>query len=410
MDVFVERGAGLDVHQATVVACVITGGHRQKRETRTFRTLTGDLLALRDWLAECGVTHVAMESTGVYWLPVYQVLEDGFEMVVGNAHHIKNVPGRKTDVKDAEWIAGLLRHGLIRKSFVPPQPQRALRDLTRYRSALMQSASGERNRLLRLLETANIKLSSVMSDVFGVSGRAMLKAMIDGSAGPEEMAAMARGQLRRKTDDLKLALDGRIADHHRTLLALQMQRLEAVEADVARVEALITERVDPHRKTRHDLTTIPGVDEVTASVILAEIGPSVTAFPTARHLAAWAGVCPGNNESAGHRKSSRTRKGNVHLKTALVQAAMGAGRTAGTYLRDKYHRLKARLGPKKAAMAIAHKIVIAIWHMLATNQSYRDLGPSYLDARAAKATTHRLVSRLKQLGYDVALSPASEGA
>src|SRR5438874_4539428 len=378
MDAIVERVGGIDVGQATVVATALVGAahERTRKETRTFSTVTRELLALRDWLLAKGVTHVAMEGTGIYWRPVYELLEDAFEMIVGNARHIKNVPGRKTDVKDSEWLADLARHGLIAKSFVPPKPLRRLRELLRYRRKLMESRTAERNRLLKLLETANIKLASVASSVFGVSGRLMLQALIDGVATPAAMAALARGRLRKKATALEQALEGRLDEHHRFLLQLQLRRLDAVDTDLLSLDARIDEALMPYRDQCEILGHIPGVSRVVAAVIVAELGTDMTVFHSARHAAAWAGVCPGNNESAGRRMRAGVRKGNVHLRTALIEAAVAASHTKGSYLRDKYYRLRARRGSKRAAMAIAHKILIAAFNMLATGSPYRDLGAS----------------------------------
>jgi transposase len=351
-----------------------------------------------------------MESTGIYWRPVYAVLEGHVELIVGNARHIRNVPGRKTDVKDAEWIADLVRHGLIAKSFVPPAPLRELRELLRYRRKLIEAQAAERNRLLRLLETANIKLASVMSDVFGVSGRAMLKALIAGSAAPEEMAALARGQLRRKHAALIEALTGGIEEHHRFLLAMQLGRIEAIKADITALDARIGDRLLPYGAEMALLMTIPGVNWLVAAVIIAEIGTDMSVFLSVHHLAAWAGVCPGSYESAGKQKSGRARKGNVHLRTILVGAAISAARTKGSYLRDKFHRLKARRGVLRAALAIAHKIVVAAYHMLARGLAYRDLGDAYLDQIGQRRTVANLKRRLERLGYQVTLEPTAEAA
>jgi transposase len=405
MEVIIERCCGLDVHQETVVACVLIGapGERPRKEIRTFRTMTRDLEALRDWLQELGVTHVGMESTGVYWRPVYAVLEGCFDLIVGNARHIRNVPGRKTDVRDSEWIADLVRHGLIAKSFVPPKPLRELRELLRYRRKLVESQAAERNRLQKLLETANIKLASVASDVFGVSGRAMLRALIAGEASPEAMADLARGQLRRKRDDLILALDGRVEEHHRFLLAMQLRRLEAIEADIATLDQRIGERLEPYSAAHALLMQIPGVDWVVAAVLIAEIGVDMSVFVSVYHLSAWAGVCPGNHESAGRQKSGRARKGNIHLRTILVSAAISASRVKGSYLKDKYHRLKARRGGLRAALAIAHKILVSAYHMLAKNLPYHDLGEAYLDQISQTRTVANLKRRLERLGYKVTL-------
>jgi transposase len=406
MDAIVERCAGLDVHQETVVACVLIGGPNEKprKEVRTFGTLTRDLLALREWLSAHGCTHVGMESTGVYWKPVYYVLEGGFELVVGNARRIKNVPGRKTDVKDSEWIADLIRHGLIAKSFVPPPPFRELRDLLRYRTKLVQARTAERNRLLGLLETANIKLATVASDVFGVSGMLMVRALAEGRTDIDQLAALAKGRLRKKRAALALALEGRVEEHHRFLLGMQLSRLDALEQDLARVDERVDLKLDPYRDVHRLLTQIPGVDCVVASVLIAELGVDMSVFPSAKHLASWAGVCPGNNESGGKRRTGSTRKGNVHLRTILVQAAVASGRAKGTYLKDKYHRLKARRGPKRAALATAHKILIAAYHILARRVGYQELGDAFLDQQSHKRVAKGLVRRLERMGYGVALT------
>jgi transposase len=412
MQVIIERCAGLDVHQETVVACLLVGtpGLRPTKEVRTFRTMTRELEALRDWLKAAGVTHVGMESTGVYWRPVYAVLEGHFELIVGNARHIRNVPGRKTDVKDSEWIADLVRHGLVAKSFVPPKPLRELRELLRYRRKLVESQAAERNRLLKLLETANVKLASVASDVFGVSGRAMLKALILGTASAEEMAALAKGQLRRKHADLVLALDGKIEDYHRFLLTMQLRRLDAAEQDITALDRRIDEKLEPYRVQHTLLMQIPGVEWLVAAVLIAEIGIDMSQFLSVFHLAAWAGVCPGSSESAGKQRSGRARKGNVHLRTILVGAAISASRTKGSYLKDKFYRLKARRGALRAALAIAHKILVAAYHMLAKGVPYKDLGDAYLDQIGHTRTLANLKRRIERLGYHVVLEPQAVAA
>src|SRR5215831_18075194 len=338
METLVERGCGLDVHQATVVACllIVLRNGQVHKQIRAFGTTTRELLALRDWLLSQGCTHVAMESTGVYWKPVYAVLEGGaLEIVVANAQHVKKVPGRKTDVKDAEWIADLLCHGLLRSSFVPPQPIRELRDFTRYRRKLVESRSAERNRLLKVLETANIKLASVATNVFGTSGRLMLRALIEGKSTPQEIADLAKGLLRKKIPELQLALEGKLEQHHRFLLKLQLDRLERVESDLAALEQRIQEKLQPYAAQLALLQEIPGVERTLAAVIIAELGVDMSVF---RGFRSWppGRDCPGNNESAGKRKSSRIPKGNVYLKTALVEAANSAARAKGTYLRDKF--------------------------------------------------------------------------
>jgi len=412
MQTLVERGCGLDVHQATVVACllIVRKDGRVQKQMRTFGTTTRELVSLRQWLLAEGCTHLALESTGVYWKPVYAILEGALEIVVANAQHVKKVPGRKTDVKDAEWLADLLCHGLLRPSFVPPKPIRELRDLTRYRRKLVESQAAERNRLLKLLETANIKLSSVATDVFGVSGRLMLRALIEGKASPQEMAELAKRRLRSKIPELELALEGRVEQHHRFLLELQLERLESAEKDLNTLEQRIQEKLQPYAPQLALLKEIPGVDWTLAAVIIAELGVDMSVFENVSQLTSWAGVCPGNNESAGKRKSSRIPKGNVYLKTALVEAANSAAKAKGTYLRDKFYRLKARRGYKRAAVAIAHKILVAIYHMLSQQVSYNDLGDLYLDHLNKNHLTRNLVHRLERLGYTVTLTAQPQPA
>jgi transposase len=404
MQTLVERGCGLDVHQATVVAClliVLKNGKVQK-QIRTFGTTTRELMSLREWLLSEGCTHVAMESTGVYWKPIYAILEGAFEIVVANAQHVKKVPGRKTDVKDAEWIADLLCHGLLRSSFVPPKPIRELRDLTRYRRKLVESRSAERNRLLKLLESANIKLASVASDVFGASGLLMLQALVEGKATPQEMAELAKKQLRKKIPELELALEGKMEEHHRFLLNMQLRRLRAVEQDLGVLEHRIQEKLKPYAAELTLLDEIPGVDGTLAAGIIAEMGVDMSVFGSVSQLASWAGICPGNNESGGKRKS-RIPKGNVYLKTTLVEAANAAAKAKGTYLRDKFYRLKARRGYKRAAVTVAHKILVASYHMFSHRVCYNELGDLYLDKLNKHHLTRNLVHRLERLGYTVTL-------
>jgi transposase len=409
MEAIIECAAGLDVHQATVVACVVaTGvGRKLRKEIRTFGTMTRDLDCLRAWLSEHAVTHVGMESTGVYWMPVYAALEGSFTLIVGNAHHIRNVPGRKTDAKDAEWLAELVRHGLIRPSFVPSPELRELRDLLRHRRSLAGAIAAGRNRTLKLLESAGIKLSTVATDAFGVSGMAMLHALADGVDTPEAMAALAKGRLRRKLEALARALEGRMTDHHRFMLRLHLVHLQHLESTVAELDARITEKINPYHAQVRLLAGIPGVDQLIAAHIIAEIGVDMSVFGTAGRLSAWAGVCPGNYESAGKRQGGATRKGNVSLKTALITAAIGASRTRGTYLKDKFYRLRARCGAMKAAMAIAHKILVAVFHILAARVPFRELGDGYLDSRSKHRVTKALVRRLDVLGYRVTLEQKS---
>ena len=405
MQTLVERGCGLDVHQATVVACllIVLKNGRVQRQVRTFGTTTRELMGLREWLMSESCTHVATESTGVYWKPIYAILEGAFEIVVANAQHVKKVPGRKTDVKDAEWIADLLCHGLLRPSFVPPSPIRELRDLTRYRRKLVESRTAERNRLLKLLETANIKLASVATDVFGVSGLLMLHALVEGKATAQEMAELAKKQLRKKIPELELALEGKVEEHHRFLLRVQLRRLRTVEEDLGILEQRIQEKLKPYAAQFTLLQEIPGIDETLAAAIIAELGVDMGVFENVSQLSSCAGVCPGNNESAGKRRSSRIPKGNVYLKTALVEAANSAAKAKGTYLRDKFYRLKARRGYKRAAVAVGHKILVAIYHMLSHQVCYNELGDVYLDNVNKHHVTRNLVNRLERLGYVVTL-------
>src|SRR6266403_3431440 len=405
MQTLVQCGCGLDVHQATVVACLLVAlkDGKVKKQVRTFNTTTRELVNLREWLLSEGCTHLAMESTGVYWKPVYAILEGAFELVVANAQHVKKVPGRKTDVKDAEWIAELLCHGLLRSSFVPPKPIRDLRDLMRYRRKLVESRSAERNRLLKLLESANIKLASVASDVFGVSGLLMLQALVAGQATPQEMAELAKKQMRKKIPALELALEGKVEEHHRFLLSVQLRRLRAVEEDLGLLEQRLQEKLKPYAMQLALLQEIPGVDWTLGAVIIPELGVDMSVFGNVSQLASWAGICPGNNESAGKRRSSRIPKGNVYLKTALVEAANAAAKAKGTYLRDKFYRLKARRGYKRAAVAVAHKILVAIYHMFSHQVCYNELGDAYLDKRNKHHLTRNLVHRLERLGYTVTL-------
>jgi transposase len=407
MEAIIERVCGLDVHQAMVVACVILGrgDEKPRKELRTFRTVTRELLELREWLQELGCTHVGMESTGVYWKPVHALLEDQFVVIIGNAHHIKNVPGRKTDVKDAEWIADLIRHGLIRASFIPPKPIRVLRDVTRFRKKVVQSRATERNRLLKLLETANIKLSTFLTDVFGASGMAMLRALLKGELGLADIAKLAKGRLRNKLADIELALEGRLEEHHLFILRMQLERLEQADAQVLALDEQIDKLLEPYREEVARLADIHGFNRVAIPAVIAEMGVDMAAFHSEAHLASWAGVCPGNHESAGKRKRGTKRRGNVHLTTALVEAAQAAIRKKGSYLKSKFHRLKARRGYKRAIVAIAHKLLIAAYHVLSHRTTYQDLGESYLDRLSKHRTTASLVRRLESLGYTVKLEP-----
>ena len=412
MDAIYERCCGLDIHKKTVVACLIAPGPdgTPVKEIRTFGTMTDELLALADWLAAAGCTHVAMESTGVYWKPVWNLLEGGFELVLANARHIKAVPGRKTDVRDCEWIADLLRHGLLPASFVPDREQRELRELTRYRTALIRERAAEVNRLQKTLEGANIKLGAVATSVVGASGRQMLEALVAGETDAAALAELAKGRLRDKLPDLERALTGRVGAHQRFLVAAQLAHVDFLDAAIERVSAEIRERLRPLGAAVARLDTIPGVGERTAEVILAEIGADMGRFPTARHLASWAGMCPGNHESAGKRTSGRTRRGSRWLRSALIEAAQAAARTKDTYLAAQYRRLAARRGKKKAAVAVGHTILALAYYLLTRERTYHDLGVAYFDERDRQALERRLVRRLEGLGYKVAIEPSAPAA
>jgi transposase len=407
MQVVYSCCAGLDVHKDTVVACVrrLNDKGRAQEEIRTFATMTGALLALADWLLQSGVTHVAMESTGVYWKPVYHVLEGQLQLLLVNAQHIKQVPGRKTDVKDCAWIAQLLQHGLLKSSLVPPPFQRELRDLTRQRTQVVAEQARVAQRIQKVLEDANIKLASVATDVLGVSGRDMLRAMLAGTTDPKVLAELARGKLRSKIESLQQALWGRVTEHHRFMLKLHLEHYEYLEGVAGTFSRRIEEKLLPFVQEMDLLQTIPGIAQRTAEVLLAEVGPDLKSFPTADHLASWAGVCPGNNESAGKRRSGRTRKGNQWLRSALLQMAWAASRTKNTYLATHFRRLSARRGAKRAAIAVSHTLLVIVYHVLTRRTPYKDLGPDYLDRLVPDRLTKQLVKRLERLGHKVTLQP-----
>ena len=409
MELLIERCAGLDVHKASVTATVRipdqAGGRLQ--QTRSFRATTAGLVLLGDWLASFGVTVVGMESTGVYWRPVYYLLEDDFQCWLLNAAHLRNVPGRKTDVADSVWICQLVEHGLVRPSFVPPKPIRELRDLTRYRKALIQERTREAQRLQKVLEDAGIKLGTVASDVLGVSGRAMLDALVSGTHDPVVLAELAKGRLRAKLPALREALEGRFRTHHALLLGELLAHLDYLEEAVERLSNQVARVVAPFSPLLALLITIPGVSQRTAEVILAEIGTDMGQFPSAGHLASWAGLCPGNNESAGKHRAGTTRKGSRWLRVALIEAANAAARGKGTYLASQYARLKGRRGHKKAIVAVAHSILVIAWHLLSTGQPYSDLGADwFLQRHSSEAYRNRLVRQLERMGHKVTLEPA----
>jgi transposase len=412
MEIAHPRCCGLDVHKKTVVACTLVTGAdgAVQREVRSFSTTTDELLQLADWLALRGVSHVAMESTGVCWKPLYNLLEGSFTLLLVDAQHIKAVPGRKTDVKDAEWVADLLRHGLLRASFVPDQGQRELRELTRYRTALVRERATEVNRLQKVLGGANVKLGAVASDVLGVSGRQMLEGLIAGRADPTTLAQLAHGKLREKIPLLERALAGRFGAHQRFLVAEQLAHIDYLDEMVARLSAEVAERLRPFAALIEWLDEIPGVNRRAAAIILAETGADMGRFPSAAHLASWAGVAPGSDESAGKRRGGRARKGAPWLRAVRVEAGHAAGRAKDSYLGAQYRRLAARRGKKRAAMAVGHSILVITYHMLTRGCAYEDLGPQYFDAQNPEKIKERLVRRLERLGYRVEVKPAAQAA
>jgi transposase len=407
MDVVYPRCCGLDLHKRSVTACRMVPGRdgQPVKEIRTVGTMTADLLALADWLEEGGVTHVAMESTGVYWKPVWNLLEDRFTLLLVNAAHVKVVPGRKRDVGDAQWLADLLRHGLLRPSFVPDRPARELRELTRYRSALVRDRSAEVNRLQQTLEGANIKLSSVVSEVTGVSARAMLRELVAGSEDAAALAELAQGALRRKRTELAQALTGRMSAHQCFLIAQHLAHIDALEEQIAVVGEEIAQRLRPFEGQLAILDSIPGIGRWSAEVLLAEIGPDMERFPTAGHLASWAGMCPGHNESAGKRRSGKTRKGSPWLRVTLTEAAYAAGRGKGTALSARYHRLIGHKGKKKTAIAVGRSILELAHLLLSTGQLYDDQRARRPPVRLTEE--ERLIRRLEKLGHRVTLAPVA---
>jgi transposase len=412
MEVVYSRCAGLDVHKKSVSACVLCceadGGKRH--DIRVFGATTRDLLSLADWLTEHGVTHVAMEATGVYWRPVWAILEGHHHLRLANPQHIQAVPGRKTDTRDCEWIADLLQHGLLQGSFVPPVEIQDLRDLTRYRAGLTQAQNRVANRIQKLLEQANIKLSSVASNPLGVSGRQMIRALIAGKSNPAELAELAQRRLRNKIPELRLALEGRVRDHHRFLLAEYLEEWEAIGQRIERIEAEIERRIGPFEYAVALWQTIPGVDRVTASSLVAEMGVNMEQFPSAGHLASWAALCPGNHESAGKRKSGKTRDGNRWLRRTLCQAAWAVTRKKNCYLSGQFKRLAARRGVKRAVMAVAHTMLVIAYTMLKNSRSYQDLGGNYLEQIHKDHLQRYFVKRLQRLGLKVTIEPATAAA
>lgn len=410
MDVVVERPGALDVHKASVTACVRVPGERARRDEHIaqFSTTVQGLLGLRDWLAAQRVTQVAMEATGVYWKPVWAILEDDFELMLVNARHVKQVPGRKTDVSDAAWLCRLAEAGLLRASLVPPKPIRDLRDLTRYRKAQIRDRQREANRLHKVMQDTGIKLDCVASDLLGKSGRAMLDALVAGTTDPEVLAELARGQLRKKLPALREALEGRFSAKHAVIVGQILAHIDFLDEAIDRLSAAIEEQLGPFGQTQVELLcTIPGVQRRAAEVLIAETGGDMSKFPTAGHLVSWAGVCPGNDESAGKRRSGRTRKGSKWLRQTLTESARAAARTKDTYLAAHYARLRVRRGSNRAATAVMHSILIAAWHMLQTGETYRDPGGDYYVRRDPERVTKRLVAQLERLGHTVILQEAA---
>ena len=412
MRIVYKRCCGLDVHKKVIVACLLLlepdGELRQ--EIRKFGTMTEDLLALLDWLQQAGCTQVAMESTGVYWKPIYNILEGHLEVVVVNAQHLKGVPGRKTDVLDAEWLAECFQLGLLKASFIPPAPVRELRDLTRYRTSLIRERARTANRLQKVLEDANIKLAGVVTDIQGVSAWAMLQAIVSGTTDPEALADLAKGLLRKKREQLVAALSGRVKPHHRFLIAEHLSQIEYLEEAIQRISTEVAERLRPFEPKVKQLDSIPGISRQTAEVLLAEMGWDMSRFPSDKNLASWAGMCPGNNESAGKRRNGKTRKGSRWLRHALIEAAHGAARTKNKYLKTQYHRVAAHRGKKKALVAVGHSILIISYHLLTRGQEYSDLGANYFDERDRSAVQRRCVKRLEKLGYSVQLQQTALAA
>lgn len=409
MEVVIARCAGLDVHQASVVATVRVpdkqGGRRSV--TETFGTMTPDLLALREWLQAYGVTHAALESTGVYWKPVYYLLEDAFTLLLVNMPELKRVPGRKTDVKDSEWLAQLLECGLLKSSFVPPPPIRELRDLTRYRVQQVRDRAQEVNRLCKVLEDAGVKLTSVVTDVLGASGRAMVRALVDGTTDPAVLAELARGALRKKLPALRRALQGRFGPHHAFLIEQILAKIDFLDETLDRLMREIESRLGPFEAILTALDTIPGVNRVGAISILAETGGDMSRFPSAGHLCSWAGLCPGQNESAGKRRSGQTRKGNRYLRATLIQAALAATRKKGSALQARYHRVKRHRGHKKAVVAVGHQILEIAYYLMRDGVTYQELGADYFDRRHAERAVRRHVRHLEALGFRVTIQKAA---
>lgn len=412
MEVLHAHCAGLDVHKDTVVACVrhmVEG--KVEREVRSFKTTTVDLMTLSEWLSAEGCTHTVMEATGIYWKPVWHILSDGeFELVLANAAHVKNVPGRKTDVNDATWLADLMAHGLVRSSFVPDEQTQEMRDFLRTRKQFVRERSSHIQRIQKTLEDANIKLDSVITDIIGLSGRRMIEAIIAGETDPNGLAALAHRRIKATPSELEAALRGRVTAHHRFMLRLHLDHMTALDEAIARIDKEVEANVEPFRTAIQILSTVPGISQLSAEVIVAEIGTDMGRFPSQGHLISWAGLCPKNDESAGKRRSTRMRKGAPWLKTTLIQCAWAAARTKGSYLQAQFHRLRSRRGAKKAIGAVAASILTAAYHMLKNGTLYQDLGADYFDGRSKTKHVLRLVGRLQNLGFAVHITPTETAA
>lgn len=407
MQVIHPRCCGLDVHKKTIVACVLltAADGTVEKHRRSFSTMTSGLLTLVDWLDAWQISHVAMESTGVYWRAAFNLLEADHTVLLVNAQHMKAVPGHKTDVKDAEWLADLLRHGLLKASFIPPAPVRHLRELTRYRKSLVQERAQEVNRLHKVLETANIKLASVASDVLGKSGRDMLEALIQGTTDVEVLAELARGTLRKKIPQLQTALEGRLLPHHRFLLGQILAHIDFLEGSLAQLQRAIEEYLRPFEEALDLVLSVPGIQATAAATILAEIGTDMSRFPSAKHLASWAGLCPGNKQSGGKRLSGKTTKGNPYLRAVLAEVVWAIAHTKQNYLSAQFHRLARRLGKKRAVVAVSHSVLVILYHVLSTKKAYTDLGADYFEKLDTTRLQQHHIRRLEQLGYQVTLTP-----
>jgi len=409
MQVLYPHCAGIDVHKKNVVVTILltapTG--QVTKYTQTFGTMTADLLQLDAWLDEHQVTHIAMESTGVFWFPVYNLLEDERDVILVNPQHMKAVPGRKTDVKDSEWLADLLRHGLLKASFIPPRPIRELRELTRYRKRLVQDRAQQCNRLQKLLESANIKLAAVASDILGASGRAMLEALIAGKQTPEEMAELAKGRMRQRKGDLRLALEGQVTEHHVFLMRQMLDLIDNLDQVIHRMDVRIADCLQPYEEAMTLLQSIPGISATSAATILSEIGVDMSTFPNAHHLASWAGVCPGNKQSGGKRMKAGTNTGNRWLRGMLGEIVWSLSHTHDNYLAAQFVRLMRRRGKYKAVIAVAHSVLVIVYHVLTRKQPYTDLGADYFDRLDRERQERQYVRRLEQLGYQVTLTPAA---